>query len=200
MKCHAFLSCSDSKPSHRTVSQPSPTKPKLVIFDWSSGVISAPAFFALPSCVSKVTAARNSGANVLLTVSSIRLPHGPPSLIGQVTKGSSARSIQTSAPTAPASTTASVSTRSTPSTASAPQVRLPYRCRRGGGEVGWGSGRGRGLWGGGQGAQRSISLSLSLSLCALLAPCVSLEHKHTHTNTFGMGTNPSPEAGLRRPG
>lgn len=180
MKCHAFLSCSDSKPSHRTVSQPSPTKPKLVIFDWSSGVISAPAFFALPSCVSKVTAARNSGANVLLTVSSIRLPHGPPSLIGQVTKGSSARSIQTSAPTAPASTTASVSTRSTPSTASAPQVRLPYRCRRGGGEVGWGSGRGRGLWGGAGGAEVDFSLSLPVSLRLARSLCFTRTQTHSH--------------------
>lgn len=75
------------------------------------------------------------------------------------------------------------------------KAAVPLQKRRG--EVGWGSGRGRGLWGAG-GAE--VDFSLSLSLCASLAPCVSLEHKHTHTNTFGMGTNPSPEAGLWRPG
>lgn len=166
------------------------------LYNDESVLIAAPLLFMCCICYSHV--------KMLLTVSlsnqSISLPD-PPLLIGQVTGGSSVRSIRTSAPIAPAWTAAHVSTRSTPTAASAPQVRLPYRCRGGGG--------GGGRKGGeaeeearGQGAQRSISPP-SPSLCASLAPSVSLKHKHTraHTQTpFWTGTNPSPEAGLRRPG
>lgn len=86
-----------------------------------------------------------------------------PMLIGQVTQGNSARSIQTSAPTAPAWTAAHVSTRSMPFTANAPQVRLLHCCE--GGRVG------------GQGAQRSISLPVPCLLSVLI------KHTPTYTQT-----------------
>lgn len=109
------------------------------------------------------------------------LPHGPPLLIGQATRGSSAKSIRTSAPAAPAWTTASVSTRPTPSTASAPQVRLPYR---------YGGGRRERAWG--QGAQRLILLCLALFS--------SQTQTHTHKHWSGRALIPALRRAYAGPG
>ena len=143
-----------------------------------SVLITAPLLFICCICYSFV--------KMLLTVSlsnqSISLP-GPPLLIGQVTGESSARSIRTSAPIAPAWTAAHVSTRSTPTAASAPQVRLPYCCRGGGGG---GKKEGRGGGGTGPGGTEVDLSPFASSLCLARSLCFTQTqtHTHTHANTF----------------